>query len=80
MACRISNYGSNNTHICALCNHIGRENEVAVVSPICKTSNTGEEAYRSIGFDICLDSEKCNERIVDIEKLEKILKDVNNIK
>lgn len=80
MACRIPNYSSNNTHICALCNHVGNQNEVAFVSPICKTTNTGEDAYRSIGFNICLDSEKCNERIVSIEKLEKLLKDVNNIK
>jgi hypothetical protein len=79
MACRISNCGSNNTHRCIFCNHVGGEDEVAFVSPICKTANTGEGAYRSIGFDMCLDSEKCNERIVAIEKLEKILKDVNNI-
>lgn len=80
MACRIQNYSSNNTHICALCNHVGHQNEVAFVSSICKTANTGKDAYRSIGFNICLDSEKCNKRIVSIEKLEKILKDVNNIK
>lgn len=80
MACRLTSYNSNNTHICALCNHTGGENEVAFVSPICKTANAGEDGYRSIGFDICLDSEKCNERIVSVEKLEKILMDVNNIK
>ena len=79
MACRIRNYSSNHTQMCALCNHVGGENEVAVVSSICKTANTGEGAFRSIGFDLCLDSEKCNERIVAIEKLEKILKNVNNI-
>lgn len=79
MACRIRNYGSNHTHMCALCNHVGGENEVAVVSSICKIANSGEGAYRSIGFELCLDSEKCNERIVAIEKLEKILKNVNNI-
>lgn len=78
MACRIPNYSSNNTHVCTLCNHIGLENEVAFVSPICKPS--AKDAYRSIGFDICLDSQKCNERIVSTEKLEKILKNVNNIK
>lgn len=80
MACRITNPDSNNSHICVLCNHIGRENEVAFVSSVCKTANTTEGAYRSIGFDICLNSEKCNERIVSIEKLEAILKNVNNIK
>lgn len=80
MTCKITNYGSNNTHICALCNHVGGENEVGFVTSLCKTDNTGEGAYKSINFDICLDSEKCNERIVSTEKLEKILKDINNIK
>lgn len=80
MACRIPSHDSNNSHRCVLCNHVGRQNEVEFVSPVCKTANAGEGAYRSIGFDICLDSEKCNERIVSPEKLEKILKDVNNIK
>jgi hypothetical protein len=80
MACRITNYNSNNTHMCSLCNHIGRENDVAFVSAICKTDNSGEGAYKSIGFDICLDSKKCNEQIVSTKKLEEILKEVNNIK
>ncbi|WP_411167433.1 FusB/FusC family EF-G-binding protein [Clostridium sp. MB05] len=80
MACRIPNYSSNNAHICTLCNHVGEKNEVAFVSAICKTANSKEGNYKSIGFDICLDSAKCNERIVSVEKLEKILKDVNNIK
>ena len=80
MSCRITNYSSSNAHICALCNHVGKENEVTFVSPICKTADTGENAYRSIGFDMCLDSGKCNERIASIDKLEEILKDVNNIK
>lgn len=80
MACRIPSYSSNNAHICTLCNHVGSKNEVEFVSPICKTTNTKEGNYKSIGFDICLDSAKCNERIVSVEKLEKILKDVNNIK
>jgi hypothetical protein len=80
MACRVPNYGSNNSHTCVLCNYVGGESEVAFVSPICKTDNTGEGAYKSMGFDLCLDSKKCNERIIAIDRLEKILKDVNNIK
>lgn len=80
MTCKITSSGSNNSHMCVLCNHIGRENDVAFVSAICKTPNSGEGAYKSIGFDICLDSQKCNDRISSIEKLEKILKEVNNIK
>jgi len=80
MVCKVPSYSSNNTHVCALCNHAGLEDEVAFVSSICKTSNGGEGAYKSIGFNICLDSQKCNERIISVEKLEQILKDVNNIK
>lgn len=80
MACRITNHGSNKAHMCCLCNHIGKENEVAFVSPICKTSGTSEGTYRSIGFDICLSNERCNDRIQSVEKLEELLKDVNNIK
>ncbi|MBL4930587.1 FBP domain-containing protein [Clostridium paridis] len=80
MACRISNPDANNSHRCVLCNRVGKENEVAFVSPICKTTSTAEGAYRSIGFDLCLDSKECNERIVSTEKLEEILKNVNNIK
>ncbi|WP_425448820.1 FBP domain-containing protein [Dethiothermospora halolimnae] len=77
MKCRIINHASSNSRRCVLCNHIDEGNEVAFVSPICKTDNGN---YRSIGFDICLDSKICNERIASTEKLEKILKDVNNIK
>lgn len=80
MSCKIPSYNSSNNHICALCNHIGNDTEVAFVSAICKTSNPEQGTYRSIGFDICLDSEKCNERITSTDKLEKLLKDVNNIK
>ena len=80
MICRTPNLGSNSSHICVLCNHVGGESEVAFVSPVCKTDSTGEGAYKSMAFDLCLDSAKCNELIVSIEKLEKILKAVNNIK
>ena len=80
MSCRLPNYSSNNTHRCSLCNSIGDESEIAFVSPICKTATGGKDGYKSIGFNICLDSHKCNERIESVEKLEKILKDVNNIK
>ena len=79
MTCRVPNYGSNGSHTCVLCNHTGVESDVAFVSTICKTNNMGEGSYRSMAFDLCLDSEKCNERIISIEKLEKILRDVNNI-
>ena len=80
MACRIPKDNSNHVYICALCNKMGHKNEVAFVSPICKTDNTCEGSYKSIGFNMCLDSAKCNDRIVSTEKLERILKEVNNIK
>lgn len=80
MACRITNPDSKNSHRCVLCNHIGKSDEVAFVSPVCKVSNPDQGAYKSIGFDLCLDSDACNNRIVSIEKLEELLKNVNNIK
>ncbi|GFP78212.1 FusB/FusC family EF-G-binding protein [Clostridium fungisolvens] len=80
MACRITSTDSKKANICSLCNCIHVENEVAFVSPICKTSNASEGGYKSIGFTVCLDSVKCNERIESVEKLEDILKEVNNIK
>lgn len=64
----------------ALCNNIDDESEIAFVSAICKTPNGKKDAYRSIGFHICLDSSKCNEKIVNINNLENLLKNVNNIK
>lgn len=79
MACRVTSFTPKSGNICTLCNHIGSESEVAFVSPLCKTSDTGEGAYRSIGFSLCLDSQSCNERITSVEQLERILKDVNNI-
>lgn len=80
MACRLSESNSNNAHICTLCNHMGKNDEIGFVSPICKTSGKNLDAYKTIGFHVCLDSEKCNERITSTEKLEELLKIVNNIK
>lgn len=80
MACRLSDTNRSDTHICAICNHTGSSEEVAFVSPICKTSSKNLDAYKSLGFSICLDSKKCNERITSTEKLEKLIKEVNNIK
>lgn len=80
MTCKIVDSNSNKTHMCTLCNRIGTPNEIAFVSAICKTDNSGEGAYKSTGFNICLDSEKCNDKIVSTEKLERILRDVNNLK
>lgn len=77
MACDITINNSNHTHLCTLCNHMGEKNEVTFVSAVCKSNATDE--YRAIGFEICLDSKKCNERIVDVTRLEELLKKVNNI-
>lgn len=79
MTCKISSQNSNNAHICAFCNHVGNENEVAFVSAICKTSNTKYGTYKSIGFTVCLDSKKCNNQITSLDKLEHIIKEVNNL-
>ena len=57
--------------------HIGPEKEVAFVSPVCKTSSSNLDAYKSIGFHVCLDSTKCNDRITSVENLLKV---VNNLK
>ena len=77
MACRLPNTTTKSTNICVLCNHIGSENEVTFVSPICKPRN--EYDYKSLGFHICLNSAECNERITSTEKLEELLKIVNRI-
>lgn len=78
MACRLTLNSPKGANVCTLCNHIGSENEVAFVSPICKPRS--EDDYKSLGFHICLNSEECNERITSTEKLENILKTVNRIK
>ena len=78
MACRLPKTNSKSTNICTFCNRVGSEQEVAFVSPICK--QVREDDYKSLGFYVCLDSDKCNERIESVEKLENILKTVNRIK
>ena len=78
MACRLPKTSNKGTNICALCNHIGSESEVAFVSPICK--QTSEDDYKSLGFYVCLDSNKCNERIESAEKLEELITTVNRIR
>lgn len=76
MSCQIPKVTTKQTNVCTLCHHIGPKSEVAFVSPVYKR----KEAYHSLGFYMCLDSQACNERIVSTEKLETILKTVNNIK
>lgn len=80
MACRLRESTNNNLNICSLCNSIGSEEEISFVSPICKTNSSNIYGYKSLGFHICLDSEKCNDKITSTEKLEELLKKVNNIK
>ncbi|HCW72797.1 MAG TPA: elongation factor G-binding protein [Clostridiaceae bacterium] len=80
MACRLPQTRNRSTNICSLCNHIGKDDEVAFVSPVCKTAHLGPDAYKSIGFYVCLDSEHCNDRITSVERLEELLRQVNNIK
>lgn len=78
MACRLTSSKPNSANICTLCNHIGSENEVAFVSPICKPKN--QDDYKSLGFYVCLNSSECNERITSTEKLENLIKNVNRLK
>lgn len=78
MACRLTLNRPKGANVCTLCNHIGSENEVAFVSPICKPRS--EDDYKSLGFHICLNSAECNERITSTENLENLLKTVNRIK
>lgn len=80
MSCKLPTYNSSNTRVCSFCNNLGHQNEVAFVSARCKKPNTADGTYRSIGFNIGLDSKKCNQQIISIENIEKIFKDVNNIK
>ncbi|BDR65614.1 hypothetical protein K144316041_27040 [Clostridium tetani] len=80
MVCKIPSYNSNNMNMCTLCNRMGRRDEVAFVSSLCKIPRSKEGAYKSIGFNVCLDSKQCNERLTSIKKLEEILKYVNNVK
>lgn len=80
MVCKIPSLNSNNMCMCALCNSMGKGNEIAFVSSLCKIPNSKEGAYKSIAFNVCLDGNKCNNTLSSVEKLEEILKDVNNIK
>lgn len=79
MACRLPQVKAKTTNVCVLCNHIGDESQVAFVSPVCKTAHLGPDAYKSIGFYVCLDSEACNGRITSLDKLEELISLVNNI-
>lgn len=76
MACRLPNTSSHGTEICALCHRPATKGQVAFVSPVCRNRDN----YKSLGFYICLDSNSCNEHITSTEKLEDLLKKVNNIK
>lgn len=79
MACRLPQVKAKTTNVCALCNRIGDETQVAFVSPVCKTAHLGPDAYKSLGFYICLDSEACNDRITSLDKLEELLSVMNNV-
>lgn len=59
---------------------MGKSHQIAFVSPLCKVKNPELGDYKSLGFDMCLDSEQCNSNMISIDKLEEILKIVNNIK
>ncbi|HCW53825.1 FBP domain-containing protein [Clostridium sp. SM-530-WT-3G] len=80
MTCRLDFHKNKSVNICSLCNNIGDESEVTFVSSTCKTGSAKYGNYKSIGFHICLNNEKCNESITSLDKLEKLLKEVNDIR
>lgn len=77
MTCRVQPTKPAAANICKLCNHAGFGSEVAFVSPVCKTSESA--TYRSVGFNACLDSQACNERITSTTNLEKLFRKVNGL-
>lgn len=73
--CSIVPNDGNNKCMCALCHSVGDPDKVAFVSVICKNKKGGGiNNYKSIGFSVCLDNESCNERIMDVSKLEELIK------
>lgn len=77
MTCRLTDLNTNCS--CALCNNRGDDKDpVVYVSSLCKTKG-GIDNYKSIGFNICLDSRKCNERITSTDKIEEIFKEAHNL-
>ncbi|WBW98445.1 FusB/FusC family EF-G-binding protein [Oceanirhabdus sp. W0125-5] len=70
LTCRGISTKTNASNMCALCRCGGTKKDVAFVSVVSKSS----ENYKSLGFYICMDSQKCNERITSISKLEEIIR------
>ncbi|WP_306421176.1 FusB/FusC family EF-G-binding protein [Robertmurraya sp. DFI.2.37] len=69
--CKMSATEKNN--ICSICNSHG---EVAYFSTITKSKKTkNPDYYKAIGNLICTDSQKCNEKITNVDYLETFLKE-----
>lgn len=68
-------YTPSNKGICFLCNGI---TDVALFSAITKSkpANASSDYYKAIGNYICTDSHECNNRISNVDTIEKFLKDV----
>jgi len=66
---RTINVKGKGSNLCALCKSSGPSSQVAFVSVVSKSSKN----YRSLGFYVCMDSKKCNERITSISKLEELI-------
>lgn len=69
LTCRTISVKARGTNMCALCKRGGTSKDVGFVSVVSKSS----EKYKSLGFYVCMDSKKCNERITSISKLEEII-------
>lgn len=77
MVCCIGKLDASNTRMCSICGHMSDYNEVVPVSVKCKTEV--KEQYHVIGFNICKDSDECNNRIVSLQGLESLIKKVNGL-
>jgi Elongation factor G-binding protein, N-terminal/FBP C-terminal treble-clef zinc-finger len=65
-------YTPANKGVCFLCNGIG---DVALFSSIKKSkpANVSSDYYKAIGNYICVDSDRCNDKITNVAVLEKFL-------
>jgi len=65
----------NKKDVCSLCNGVG---EVALVTAISKSrpANSSPDYYKAVGNYMCLHSDECNKKIVDVTPLEQFIQSV----
>lgn len=66
---------TNKKDVCSLCNGVG---EVALVTAITKSrpANSSPDYYKAVGNYMCLNSDECNKKIVDVTYLERFIHSV----